>query len=245
MIFYFTGTGNSLAAAKALAEEGEQIVSIAEVNKTKAYSYTFKRRERLGIVFPEYCSTVGKPVLDFVRNLDVKGQPYCFAVITCGGVVSFAAGLLRHELAERGIRLHYATFVRMPNNAITYSPAPSEDKQQELFRKADVRFAELREKLKKYPVRPVRGGLLATAFQPLLRKSSSTVPFRAEDSCTGCGLCAKRCPEEAIRMENGRPVWVKATCAMCTACLNRCPAGAIEYGEKSAGRKRYVHPDLR
>ncbi len=245
MIFYFTGTGNSLAAAKALAEEGEQIISIAEVNKTKAYSYTFKRRERLGIVFPEYCSTVGKPVLDFVRNLDVKGQPYCFAVITCGGVVSFAAGLLRHELAERGIRLHYATFVRMPNNAITYSPAPSEDKQQELFRKADVRFAELREKLKKYPVRPVRGGLLATAFQPLLRKSSSTVPFRAEDSCTGCGLCAKRCPEEAIRMENGRPVWIKATCAMCTACLNRCPAGAIEYGEKSVGRKRYVHPDLR
>ena len=96
MIFYFTGTGNSLAAAKALAEEGEQIISIAEVNKTKAYSYTFKRRERLGIVFPEYCSTVGKPVLDFVRNLDVKGQPYCFAVITCGGVVSFAA---RHPAA--------------------------------------------------------------------------------------------------------------------------------------------------
>ena len=28
MIFYFTGTGNSLFAAKALADEGEEIISI-------------------------------------------------------------------------------------------------------------------------------------------------------------------------------------------------------------------------
>ena len=30
MIFYFTGTGNSLFAARRLADEGEQIVSIVE-----------------------------------------------------------------------------------------------------------------------------------------------------------------------------------------------------------------------
>ena len=30
MIFYFTGTGNSLFAAKALADEGEEIISIID-----------------------------------------------------------------------------------------------------------------------------------------------------------------------------------------------------------------------
>ena len=73
MIFYFTGTGNSLAAAKALAENGEPVISIAEANKAGEHAYTFKKGERLGIVFPEYCSTVGKPVLDFVRKLEVTG----------------------------------------------------------------------------------------------------------------------------------------------------------------------------
>ncbi len=35
MIFYFTGTGNSLYAAKKLAGEGEEIVSIVEALRSK------------------------------------------------------------------------------------------------------------------------------------------------------------------------------------------------------------------
>ena len=245
MIFYFTGTGNSLAAAKALAEEQEPLINLADANREKAYRYTVEKGGRIGFVFPEYCSTLCKPVLEFVRNLEVKGNPYCFAVITCGGVISFAAGMLRHELAQRGIRLCYAAFVRMPNNAVFYSETPDDAKQTRLLRKADTKLAALKEKLKAHPVRAVRGGLLAEKSQPILIKSSKTAPFRAEASCTGCGACAKRCPEQAIRMENGKPVWVKDSCAICMACISRCPVGAIEYGDKTAGRRRYVHPSLR
>ena len=36
-----------------------------------------------------------------------------------------------------------------------------------------------------------------------------TAHFRVEDSCIGCGLCARKCPVQAIRMENGRPVWAQ------------------------------------
>ncbi|MBQ6041400.1 MAG: EFR1 family ferrodoxin [Oscillospiraceae bacterium] len=245
MIFYFTGTGNSFAAAKAIAEADEPLISIAEAARKKEFTYELKNSARIGFVFPEYCSTVPEPVTAFIRSLEIHCRhPYVFAIITRGGVVSFAAGLLRHELAQRRIRLHYACSVRMPNNAVTYSDTPDESKQKRLFAAAEQKLSDIRETLRQRPVRPVRGGLMATVCQPVLCKSSSTVPFRAEDSCVSCGACARNCPDEAIRMEHGRPVWVKATCAFCHGCINRCPAGAIEYGTKTPGRRRYVHPDF-
>ena len=62
--------------------------------------------------------------------------------------------------------------------------------------------------------------------------------FAASDACTSCGLCAARCPLNNIALEGGRPVW-KGTCTHCMACIGGCPAEAIEYGEKSKGRRRY------
>ena len=50
--------------------------------------------------------------------------------------------------------------------------------------------------------------------------------------------------EEVIRMKEGRPVWVKPHCSHCSGCINRCPAKAIQFGKKTAARRRYVHPDL-
>ena len=54
MIFYFTGTGNSLYAARKLADEGEKIVSIVDALRSKAYHYTLNVGDKLGFVFPVY-----------------------------------------------------------------------------------------------------------------------------------------------------------------------------------------------
>ena len=69
-----------------------------------------------------------------------------------------------------------------------------------------------------------------------------TKKYHVTDKCTGCGLCAKNCPDHAIQMVDGRPVWTKKKCAKCTACINRCPVGAIEYGKGTEGRARYNNP---
>ena len=63
-----------------------------------------------------------------------------------------------------------------------------------------------------------------------------------EDVCIGCGLCAKNCPEQAIRIQAGKPVWVKEKCAACLGCLHRCPKFAIQYGEKTKHHGQYLHP---
>ena len=69
-----------------------------------------------------------------------------------------------------------------------------------------------------------------------------TAHFHVEESCIGCGLCAKNCPEQAIRMQVGKPVWVKEKCAACLECLHRCPKFAIQYGEKTKHHGQYLHP---
>ena len=71
-----------------------------------------------------------------------------------------------------------------------------------------------------------------------LRQTSN---LRVEETCIGCGLCAKRCPVHAIEMRGGRPVWVKDKCTMCLGCLHRCPKFAIVYG-RSPEHGQYRHP---
>ena len=67
--------------------------------------------------------------------------------------------------------------------------------------------------------------------------------FAVEEGCTGCGLCAKVCPQKNIRLEGGRPVWGK-TCASCMACIHWCPVQAIQYGKKTKSFGRYHNPNI-
>ena len=63
MIFYFSGTGNSLYAARKVAEEQEEkVISIASEykNEDSVLEYLFKEDELLGFVFPIYCLGTAK-----------------------------------------------------------------------------------------------------------------------------------------------------------------------------------------
>lgn len=47
------------------------------------------------------------------------------------------------------------------------------------------------------------------------------------EKCTSCGICARDCPLEAIRIRNRVPV-VNDQCSRCGACVKFCPEGALE-----------------
>lgn len=51
MLFYFTGTGNSLHVARNLLRSGERLVNMAEAGKRSEYTYHLKKGERVGFIF--------------------------------------------------------------------------------------------------------------------------------------------------------------------------------------------------
>ena len=61
--------------------------------------------------------------------------------------------------------------------------------------------------------------------------------------CTNCGLCAKICPVNNIKIDKQRPVWLHH-CEQCLKCLQWCPGEAIQYGRKTVNWKRYRNPSI-
>ena len=77
MIFYFSGTGNSLYAAKSIAEyNGEKLISIASIMKSKdgCYEYNLTKDEVIGFVFPIYAWAPPKMVISFI----IHRSGHCF-----------------------------------------------------------------------------------------------------------------------------------------------------------------------
>ena len=56
-----------------------------------------------------------------------------------------------------------------------------------------------------------------------------------EETCNGCGLCAKACHEGAIGMVNGKAKLLRDDyCDGLGDCLPTCPTGAISFEEREA-----------
>ena len=82
IVYYFTGTGNSLAAAKAICVRlGDcELVSIPALAGSPAE--IIPGADRVGIVCPVYDFGLPSIVAEFAERLDLSGTGYCFAVLT-------------------------------------------------------------------------------------------------------------------------------------------------------------------
>ena len=67
--------------------------------------------------------------------------------------------------------------------------------------------------------------------------------FNVSDNCTSCGICAKVCPVDNIKIEGKKPDFLHH-CEQCTACIQYCPEKAINFKNKTQSRRRYTHPDI-
>lgn len=252
MIYYFSGTGNSYAVAKTLAAGlGEDLMDIAVATQEGSYAYTLKEGERLGFVFPVYAWAPPKVVTDFVKNLELyySGDPYLFAVCTCGSSAGKTMDLFEKALEKNGLALDSGFSVVMPDNCITLFETDSDKEVEEKFRTAEKTLEHIIRAIKlgwSDFFRVKRGkfsGVLTKVVNPLFAMGGmKTKPFYVTDACIGCGLCESVCTSGCIELTAKRPIWTADTCNMCLACINRCPAKAIQYGRKTVKRSRYVHP---
>jgi len=253
MIFYFTGTGNSLYAAGSIAEAlGDRLISIAGLmdGKKDVYRYEMGENELLGFVFPVYAWGPPKMVTDFIGKLEILGKPYVFSLCTCGDNEGHASKVVKKALSKKGLTLDSAFSLRMPNNFIMGFDVDSKEVAEKKLEDAALLLSEINKSISRrekglYLTTPGRFPALKTGLvYPIFNRFSlSTRHFSVNDACTGCGICETVCPIHTIEINDGRPVW-KTACTQCLGCLHRCPARAIQYGKGAARKGRYCHPDL-
>jgi MinD superfamily P-loop ATPase len=54
------------------------------------------------------------------------------------------------------------------------------------------------------------------------------LPIIDHRRCKGCGVCARRCPTQAIAVTHGKAVVIfPYACTFCDICESYCPEGAI------------------
>jgi ferredoxin len=252
MIFYFSGTGNSLYVAQKLheSEEGELINMADAVNK-KRFKYEVKEDEKIGFVFPVYFYGLPTLVSEFIQQLTIEGDtnPFVYTVITCGGTIGNADKMLGKQLKGRNLQLNSDFSIKMPSNYVIMHDVPDKEKQNLVLHDAEKQIEEIVELLKvnKEGNFNSHRGLsiltpLAYRLYGIFRK---TKKFHATEACTSCGLCAEICPSKTIQLTSGKPEWIKEKCSHCTACINRCPSKAIQYGNSTKKRGRYVNPNVK
>jgi len=248
MIFYYTGTGNSLWAARRLADElgGAEVISMAGCNGGKIAGDA----EILGLVFPVYIWGVPAPVLRFVQSLKGRKSDYTFAVATNGGQVSNTLVQLKRALEKNGLALSSGFGIQMPSSYIPWGgPGPKEEREEKFGRARD-KITFISGAVRQRTVVPVDKGPLwqRILFTFLYKITFSRVPgmdrsFHADTRCNACGICGRVCPSSNITLPEGRPVW-HHRCEQCFACLQWCPREAVQYGKKTLNYERYHHPEI-
>ena len=264
IVYYFTGTGNSLTVAKMVAERlaGELIPIASVIDRGKIEPDA----DVIGIVFPVYYTDLPNIVRRFAERLDNTEGKYTFGIATYGGAAGDSLKTLDRILRSRGKALSAGFGVHMPQNAFR---KPWESKNR-IHKRAEerigfvVRSIEAGKKGMFYTNVPLQ--MMLTPFQRYLQcrtvryleevsntpspsglKVEDLIPssdrsFAVSEQCNGCGTCARVCPVNNIALVDGKPVW-QNRCENCLACFNWCPTNAIHGGIVTSGY-RYRHPDV-
>jgi len=259
VLFYFSGTGNSLAAARSIAGNLEDPL-VVPILKADAAACIEADTERIGLIYPIYMNSVPRAFAGFVKGLTDISDRYVFAVATHGGLPGKAGMHMRKLLEDRNIVLDAYYEVEFINNTPKgVAPKPLMRLNWEL----DITPEIVRDKLKSAEasiagiVRSVLGKEQNTAaykkgitywFMEQLwkmnEKAGTKLDFILDDNCTGCGLCEKVCTTNRIKLREGKPQWTKDDCNYCYACFNFCPAQAIGVKHYTKKLGRYHHPDV-
>lgn len=260
IIYYFTGTGNSLYTANRIAETigGAELVSV----RCDVESVAASDADLIGFVCPVYEWDAPGVFREFIKQLTINPNAYIFMVVTYIAILGKSFETVEKLLEEKGAHLNYGRAIRcVASQCIAYPPFPPEKLMipymERQMQKVSKEIGE--KKSRNYPrMSSITRRRFDKTMGPFLAlESEYDKGFYTDDRCKGCRICEKVCPTRNITMEDNRPMW-NHHCHGCNACVAYCPTKAVQfkvpqvYKELDSiickllrlpeKRKRYHHP---
>ena len=250
MIFYFSGSGGTRWAAKGLGL-GDDLVDMGEALRFGELEFDLTRETRVGFFLPTYFWGPPRAVVEFLEKarFDLPKSCYVYTVMTCGGSTGNADRMLARLLEKKSLVPQAFFALKLVDNYSVMFPVPPREKQRRVEAEAEAALETVRTAVAACTRGDHNGcrGPLPGIITPLIYRAygpegPTTGLFSVSDACVGCGLCAGLCPDGAIQMEGGKPVWKAQRCTRCLSCFHHCPAAAISAGRFSLKFGRYLHP---
>ncbi len=238
-LFYFSGTGNTkkvvglLAETLRLSDVSVELFSIEDQVKRGITLPRLDAYDTIGIAYPIYGFTTPKIVDSFVATWPEGNGKRVFLLKT--GADFFAinhnasAGVIA-TLEKRGFDVSYDRIIVMPSNwLIKYEDAMI----KQLWNSAQKKTAHMSAELLDGTRRRYHPGFFAKAASSglaFLEKNYGSPSFgsslRANDMCTLCGLCVRKCPVDNVSITD-ETVRFGNECISCMRCVYHCPKQAI------------------
>lgn len=225
MIFYFTGTGNSLYVAKMLDTD---IISIPQIIKKPELHFS---ADKIGIVCPIYGHEMPAMVQDFIAKASFTTD-YFYLVLTYGARHGGAAELADQYIRKTGKKADYIASIEMVDN---FLPAFDMNEQVNMEKPVEERLAQIKQDIAKRKCFIEKATeadkAIHAAYLARVNNGPPTIwsDFLITADCIGCGICAKVCPGGCIHLENQFAIHNIEGCQACYACIHACPRMSIQF----------------
>jgi len=250
IIYYFTGTGNSLKAGQWISDEAKkkniqtQMYSID--NNYKPNPDELDKNTLIGFLSPTHGFNIAPAMLRFILKFPSGRKADVFILNTRGslklfkffspGISGAAQYLPMMILKLKGYRIAGGLPLDMPSNWLFLHSGLKPATVDSIVKRCDTLtrnfinniFSGQKDIKKMLVTLPLDLALMPITliyfifFRFVLAKTMIYT-----NNCNSCMICVDNCPVNAIKIVNNKPYWTYS-CEGCMRCINTCPRTSIQ-----------------
>ena len=244
-IIYFSQTKNTYQIAQeissGIANKGVEVELFDwMIIKDEATNDIVTNCDLLGIGMPVFYYQAPWCIMDWLKKFPrVENKAY-FIFATYASIVGTIFRDIYNRLRKKGWVLldseaflgfgSYQVYLDLPRLSVQFPDFYEKMKARQFGEFQIIKYICWKNKKRNFIKRPVSAPfywrrkkifankIVINLISPALRIN--------EEKCNGCGICVNICPDNAIKLINGRP-YFKKSCTKCYFCEKSCPTKAI------------------